>query len=522
MLKADSKTAMELVARDLRRQHMQLDRTCSDMHKTFLYFILLVAEVVLKDFILHHNRNPDLPSFIFYATLSLSMMSNSTENRHVAVFAFPFGTHYRPLLNLVLKLAEASPNCSFSFISTAKSNASNFPKHYIPNNIKPYNINDGIPAGQSVLANHPIGKVNLFLQTGPQNLQKGLQMAQADTKKRVTCIIADAFLPSSFFLAQNLNVPWIAFWPPNSCSLSIYFYIDLIIELAYHAGNSTLDFLPGLSNMRVEDMPQDLLIVGGKETLFSRTLVSLGKVLPQAKALVINFFEELDPPLFIQDMRSKLQSLLYVVPLPSLLLPTSDTDSSGCFPWLDTMKSKSVAYICFGTVVALPPVEAVAVAEALEESGIPFLWSRMEGLVGALPNGFVERTKMRGKIVSWAPQTQVLAHDSVGVFLTNCGANSVIDSVSGGVPMICRPFFGDQGVAGRMIEDVWEIGVVMEGKVFTKNGLLKNLNLILVKEEGKKIRDNALRVKQTVQDAIRPEGKAAQDLNTLVKIISTS
>ena len=53
------------------------------------------------------------------------------------------------------------------------------------------------------------------------------------------------------------------------------------------------------------------------------------------------------------------------------------------------------------------------------------------------------------------------------------------ESVYGGVPMICRPFFGDQGVAGRLIEDVWEIGVVMEGKVFTKNGLLKSLNLIL-------------------------------------------
>ncbi|KAG4991658.1 hypothetical protein JHK87_025115 [Glycine soja] len=66
--------------------------------------------------------------------------------------------------------------------------------------------------------------------------------------------------------------------------------------------------------------------------------------------------------------------------------------------------------------------------------------------------------------------------------------------------MICRPFFGDQGVAGRLIEDVWEIGV----------------------EEGKKIRDNALKVKQTVQDATRPEGQAARDLKTLIEIISTT
>jgi len=444
------------------------------------------------------------------------------ENKHVAVFAFPYGTHSLPLLNLVLKLAQASPNCLFSFICTEKSISSHFPQPYIPDNIKPFVISDGIHAGHAALANHPIEKVNLFLLTGPQNLHQGIKMAQASTNKRVTCIIADAFLPYSSHVAQNLNVPWIAFWPPMSCSLSIYFYIDSIVELAYHSGDTPLDLVPGLSKLRVEDMPQDLLIAGRRQTVFSRTLVSLGKVLPQAKAVVMNFFEELDPASFVQDMRSKLQSLLYVVPLPSPLLPTSANDPSGCLPWLDTMRSKSVAYICFGTVVALPPYEAQEVAEVLEESEIPFLWSRMEGLAGALPDGFAERTKTRGKIVSWAPQTQVLAHDSVGVFVTNCGANSLIESVSGGVPMICRPFFGDQGIAGRMVEDVWEIGVVMDFKAFLKKEFLEKLNLILVKEEGKKIRDNARKMKQTVQDAASPEGKSAQDFKTLLEIISTS
>ncbi|KHN46247.1 anthocyanidin 3-O-glucosyltransferase 7-like [Glycine soja] len=444
------------------------------------------------------------------------------QNKHVAVFAFPFGSHLMPLLNLVLKLAHSLPNCSFSFIGTDKSNAILFPKPHIPNNIKAYSISDGIPEGH-VLGKNPTEKLNLFLQTGPENLHKGIELAEAETKKRVTCIVADAFVTSSLFVAQTLNVPWIALWLPNSCSLSLYFYTELIRQhCANHAGNTTLDFLPGLSKLRVEDMPQDLLDVGEKETVFARELNSLGKVLPQAKVVVMNFFEELEPPLFVQDMRSKLQSLLYVVPLPSTLLPPSDTDSSGCLSWLDTKNSKSVAYVCFGTVVAPPPHELVAVAEALEESGFPFLWSLKEGLIGLLPNGFVERTKKHGKIVSWAPQTQVLAHDSVGVFVTHCGANSVIESVSSGVPMICKPFFGDQVVAARVIEDVWEIGVIMEGKVFTKNGLVKSLDLILVNQEGKKIRDNALKVKKTVEDAGRPEGQAAQDFDTLVEVISRS
>ncbi|CAJ1936122.1 unnamed protein product [Sphenostylis stenocarpa] len=427
-----------------------------------------------------------------------------------------------PLLNLVIKLAHAAPNYSFSFIGTHDSNAILFPKPYIPNNIKPYSISDGIPEGH-VLSNNPIQKLDLFLKTGPENLHKGIELAEAETEVRVTCIIADAFMTSSLLVAQTLNVPWIAFWLPNSCSLSLYFYTDLISHhCANYAGNTTTDFLPGLSKMRVEDMPQDLFKVGEKKTVFSKTLVSLGKVLPQAQAVVMNFFEELDPPLFVQDMRSKLQSLLYVLPLPSPLLPPSNKDSNECLPWLDTKSARSVAYVCFGTVVAPPPHELVAVAEALEESGFPFLWSLKEGLMGLLPNGFVERTNMRGKIVSWAPQTQVLAHDSVGVFLTHCGANSVIESVSGGVPMICRPFFGDQGIAGRVIEDVWETGVIIEGRTFTKKALLKSLNLILVQEEGKNIRDNAQKAKNTVEDASRSERQTAGDFKTLMQLISRS
>ncbi|KAK7363057.1 hypothetical protein VNO77_05186 [Canavalia gladiata] len=442
------------------------------------------------------------------------------ENKHVIVIAFPFGSHLMPLLNLVIKLAQAAPNCSFSFIGTQKSNAILFPRPHLPNNIKFYAISDGIPEGH-VLGENPTEKLNLFLQTGPENLQKGIELAVAETKQRVTCIIADAFVTSSLLVAHTLNVPWIAFWLPISCSLSFYFYLDLIRHTcANSAANTTLEFLPGLSKMRVEDVPRDMLDVGEKETLFTRTLNSLGEVLPQAKAVVMNFFEELDPPLFVQDMRSKLQALLYVVPFPSPLLSPPDSDSGGCLSWLDKQSSKSVAYVCFGTVVAPPVHELVAVAEALEESGFPFLWSLKEALMGVLPNGFLERTSKRGKVVSWAPQAQVLAHDSVGVFVTHCGANSVIESVSSGVPMICRPFFGDQGVGARVIEDVWEMGLVIEGKVLTKSGLLKSLNLILVQEEGKKIRDKALKMKKTVQDAVRPEAQAAQDFNTLVKIIS--
>ncbi|CAK8530353.1 unnamed protein product [Lathyrus sativus] len=455
------------------------------------------------------------------------MTISSSENKHVVVYVFPIGSHPIPLLSLVLKLAHASPNTFFSFIGTQQSNQPLFTKPNIPSNIKFYTISDGVPEGH-VLGFHPIERVNFYLQAGHQNLQNGIDLAVADTKEKVTCIIADAFVVPSLVVAQKLNVPWIAVWPPLSCCLSAHFHTDFIRQKCAenNAKDRSLDFLPGLSKMRVEDLPEDIINVGeDEETLFSKTLASLGEVLPKAKTVVMNFFEELDPPLFVEDMRSKLQKMLYVgfltlsIPLPPL--PPSESDETGCLSWLDKQKGTSVIYVSFGTVVTPPPDELVALAEALEESGFPFLWSLKDHLKGVLPQGFVERTSDVGKIVAWVPQTQVLGHDSVGVFVTHCGCNSVFESISNGVPMICRPFFGDHGMTGRMVEDIWEIGVKIEGGVITKNGLLKSLKLILGKEDGNKMRENAQKVKRTVLDAAGPNGKAAQDFKTLVEIVSS-
>ena len=150
-------------------------------------------------------------------------------------------------------------------------------------------------------------------------------------------------------------------------------------------------------------------------------------------------------------------------------------------------KNGSVAYVGFGTLASLPHEELIAAAEALQTSGVPFLWSLNEKSKELLPKGFLEKTRTHGKVVAWTPQAQVLAHASVGVFVTHSGANSVYESIANGVPLICRPFFGDQHMIGRVIEE-WGIGVGVEGGVITKNRLVKSLELVLGHEHGKVMR----------------------------------
>ncbi|KAG5589098.1 hypothetical protein H5410_039612 [Solanum commersonii] len=48
---------------------------------------------------------------------------------------------------------------------------------------------------------------------------------------------------------------------------------------------------------------------------------------------------------------------------------------------------------------------------------------------------------------------------SIGCFLTHCGWNSTLESISLGVPMVAIPQWTDQPTNAKLVKDVWEIGV---------------------------------------------------------------
>lgn len=164
--------------------------------------------------------------------------------------------------------------------------------------------------------------------------------------------------------------------------------------------------------------------------------------------------------------------------------------------------------------------QIAALAEALEATGTPFLWSLKVNLQEFFPKGFVQRTSELGKIVSWAPQEQVLAHSSVGVHVTHCGSNSVFESIVAGVPLIGRPFFANQHLNAWMVESVWKIGVRLEGGVFTKSGTMSALELVLSHEKGKELREQIGKFKELILKAVGPEGSSTQNINTLLEVVT--
>ncbi|KAJ4817870.1 Glycosyltransferase [Rhynchospora pubera] len=196
-----------------------------------------------------------------------------------------------------------------------------------------------------------------------------------------------------------------------------------------------------------------------------------------------------------------------VVPVGLLPPPTEKISSAGenrgnghefdVMDWLNKHPCKSVLYIALGSEAALSTELLHELALGLERSGVPFLWAlrKPAGMTGAatdiLPASFEERIKGSGHVEwGWVPQMRILAHPSVGGFLTHCGPSSVIESLQFGHPLIMLPLIIDQGLIARVLEERG-VGVEVprdaETGDFDQEGVAKVVRFVMVEEEGKLI-----------------------------------
>ncbi|KZV26974.1 anthocyanidin 3-O-glucosyltransferase 7-like [Dorcoceras hygrometricum] len=440
---------------------------------------------------------------------------STEEKAHLAAFAFPFGSHPTALFHLVQRLAAACPQVHFSYFNIESSNKKVLSRlDTTHSNIKIYHVDDGVPEGH-VSSGNPMEFIEFFIKATPANFSKRLEQVEKEMGTKATCLLSDAFLWFSGDMAQERGIPWLAYWAAGPSSISLHLYIHGIrAKLGNDDGqiqnlDQTLDFIPGMSAIRASDLPVEILQING---LFSHMLYNMSDTINRAY-VVLNSFDGVDSVVEC-DLKSKLKRLLNIGPFPLPKALKCTEDQSGCLSWLSHQDAASVAYISFGTILTPPQPELVALAEALEEKQVPYLWSFADNSKRILIQGFFERTGRIGKLVEWAPQTEVLSHPSVGVFVTHCGWNSTLESILGGVPMICMPFFADQMINRRLMENVWRIGVGVQGD-FSKSGMVEALDLVLWKDEGNKMRENIGRLKERAYMAVAEKGSSTEDFKSL-------
>ncbi|KDP43501.1 hypothetical protein JCGZ_16788 [Jatropha curcas] len=188
-------------------------------------------------------------------------------------------------------------------------------------------------------------EVRHFLDQLPYNFERRIEEVLADTERTtgnrrgVTCIMTDAVICSPLGkMAEDMNVPWIAFMaaPPND--LVCYFEMDKIQKLFANAKseNDHIDVIPGLSSLPFKDLPHEIHLSKPSNELVPY-LHRMAQKLPQAKALLLNTYEELNPIPLTNYLKSKVENLLCMGCLTLSITQENDgsSTSAGClFSWL--------------------------------------------------------------------------------------------------------------------------------------------------------------------------------------------
>ncbi|XP_071737570.1 zeatin O-glucosyltransferase-like [Rutidosis leptorrhynchoides] len=204
--------------------------------------------------------------------------------------------------------------------------------------------------------------------------------------------------------------------------------------------------------------------------------------------------------------------------------------------WLDLQPPNSVIYVSFGTTTSFSDEQIKELALGLERSEQRFIWVARsadigdvfedEAKIADLPNGFEARVKERGLVVrGWAPQLEILGHVATGGFMSHCGWNSSIESISMGVPMATWPMHSDQPRnAGLIVHDL-RIGLVVNDwehrdKLVLSAVVEDVVRRLIGSEEGAEMRKRAAKLAENVRRSVAKGGESHKETESFISYIS--
>ncbi|KZV27752.1 crocetin glucoside glucosyltransferase [Dorcoceras hygrometricum] len=199
-----------------------------------------------------------------------------------------------------------------------------------------------------------------------------------------------------------------------------------------------------------------------------------------------------------------------VVPVGPLITQSyNEENGSAIVEWLSKKPKFSTVFISFGTENYLSEDQMEEIAKGLELCEANFIWvvrspvGEMININEVMPKGFLDRVKERCMIVQgWAPQAKILAHESLGAFMSHCGMSSIIESLYFGVPVIAVPLKLDQPLNARFLVEVGagvEVGRDEDGNL-SRDEVANAVNKVIVEICGEKLRLRAMELSEKMRN----------------------
>ncbi|WMV34619.1 hypothetical protein MTR67_028004 [Solanum verrucosum] len=202
--------------------------------------------------------------------------------------------------------------------------------------------------------------------------------------------------------------------------------------------------------------------------------------------------------------------------------------------FLDKQDANSVIFVSFGTTTTLSQEQVNEFALGLEQSSHKFIWVVRDADDERLDtennsegkDGFEERVEGRGMVVrNWAPQLEILGHPSTGGFMSHCGWNSCMESISMGVSIASWPIHVDQPYNTVFITNVLKIGISVwkwsrREEIVPAAAIEKAVKTLMGTPEGEEMRQRAVELSNKIKNFVSHGGLARKEMESFISNIT--
>ncbi|PRQ58413.1 putative hydroquinone glucosyltransferase [Rosa chinensis] len=419
------------------------------------------------------------------------------QTAHIAILPSPGMGHLIPLAELAKQLVHRH-NFTVTFIipgdgpptKAQKSVLDALPPAIDHVFLPPVSFDD-LPGGSQIET-----LISLTVSRSLPYLRNALESLMGRGGTKLVGLVVDLFGTDAFELAREFNIFPYIFFCSTAMALSLFFYLPKLDESV---------------SCEYRELKEPVTIPGCPGAIKALQEKEPGK-----------------PPVYPVGP---------LVKMDFKAIPDDGSSNSKCLKWLDDQPRGSVLFVSFGSGGTLSYNQINELALGLEMSEQRFLWvvrspsdqaanatyfsaQSQDDPLAFLPKGFQERTRGRGLVVpNWAPQAQILGHESTGGFLTHCGWNSALESVANGVPLIAWPLYAEQKMNAIMFTH--DIKVALRPRA-NENGFVEREEVaVLVKglmegEEGKRLRNRMKDLKDAATKSLSDEGASTKALSDAV------
>jgi hypothetical protein len=379
--------------------------------------------------------------------------------RHVAMLPFMAKGHAMPLLQLARLLLRRGLAAAVTILAAPREVA------FIRARAEGAAVVElPFPSGGGPQSTEELGPGCSFLDVVAASgaLRPAFADALARLEPRPDLLVHDGFLPWARDAADELGVPRLVC---NGTGAFSSYVCAAVMAQKPHARVASptepfeLDGLPGL-RLTTADLPApfDEPEPAGPHWDF---VFESAKAMGSSRGTILNSFHELGA-LYIDRWNREIPLKMWPVgPLCLASEPVVGTLDPEISDWLDSRLAmdRPVLYVAFGSQADPSRAQLEEVATGLDRSDVDFLWVVRSKWFDQ-ENPFENRFGERGKVVrGFVNQLGVLSHKAIKGFFSHCGWNSVLESISMGVPILAYPMAAEQRLNAKYVVDVLGIGL---------------------------------------------------------------